>query len=221
MGYFQKLLNNITGRISAKRYTGIMDTGKLPGTKQATWGANDYLTANEISLYLNRAIALRAQKVAETEWYTQDAKGNKIENDPLINLMYKPNKVFTGSEFWALYQKYYDLVGEVYIYVVRNKNFENFKDKNTPVTEMHLLMPTAVKPYFKSDGTPEKYEVKSGAETKEYKPEEIIYIHNPNPKYPLRGMSLVSAGVHAIQTETQINQYHSPHTPVCQNLIGR
>lgn len=205
MGYLKNFLNKITNGVTAKRYTGIMDTGTLPSTKQTVWGATDYLTANEISLYLNRAIDKRAEKVAETEWYMTDERGNRIENDPLINVLYKPNKVFTGREFWKLYQKYYDLVGEVYIYVERSTDFVT-SEKNI---SLHLILPTTVKPVFNHDGTAQKYEVKTGTTTIEYKPEEIIYIHNPNPKTPLRGMSLIQAGVHAVQTEVQINQYQS------------
>lgn len=206
MSYLKNLLNKITEPIRAKRYTGILDTGTLPSAKQTKWDASEYLNANEISLYLNRAIDKRAEKVAETEWYTTDKAGNKIEEDELINLLYKPNRVFTGREFWKLYQKYYDLIGEVYIYLEKGREFG---DKELKIIGLHLLLPTTVKPYFNADGSAQKYEVKTGTETKTYKPDEIVYIHNPNPKQPLRGISLVATGIHAVQTEVRINQYQA------------
>lgn len=207
MSYLKNLFNKITAPIFAKKYTGIFDTGSsLPSSKQTVWDGSDFLNANEISLYVNRAIDKRAEKISEIEWYITDAKGNRIENDPLIDLLYKPNKVFTGREFWKLYQKYYDLVGEVYIYVERNREFG---EKEKRPTALHLLMPTAVKPVFNADGSVQKYELKAGSVTKDYLPEDIIYIHNPNPKNPLRGISLLAAGVNSIQTEVRINQYQS------------
>ncbi len=203
MGKIQNFIKSVGARLSAKRYLGIL-TGGLPVSTR-NWNGNDYLNAIEVSLYTNRAIAKRADKVGEIEFILKDKAGNEIENDPVLELLYRPNKVFTGSDFWKLYQKYFDAVGEVYILVERNREiFENAK-----VTGLHLLMPTCVTPRFNADGSIEKYEYRSSNSTIDYKPEQIIYIHNPDPKNPLRGQSLLKAGVAAIQTETQISTYHS------------
>ena len=203
MGIFQNFFKTL-GSMRTKKYLGFLP-GNLPVNSQ-NWGGNDFLNANEISLYVNRAIAKRADKVGEVEFLLQDAKGNEIENDPLIDLLYRPNPVFTGRQFWSLYQKYYDLVGEVYILVESNREiFEVGRN----ITGLHLLIPTCVTPKFGLDGKPESYEYQTTGDAIKYLPSQILYIHNPNPKSPLRGMSLLKAGVNAIQTETQISTYHS------------
>jgi HK97 family phage portal protein len=196
-------IKNISDRFRAKRYLGFM-SGNLPVSSRS-WGSNDFLNALELSLYTNKAIGKRADKVGEIEFVLEDAKGNTIEKDPLLDLLYKPNKLFSGIDFWKLYQKYYDTIGEVYIMLESERQI--FEAKH--ITAMHLLIPTAVKPYFNKDGSPEKFVYSTSDATVEYKPEQIIYIHNPDPKSPLRGQSLLKAGVAAIQTEIQVSSYHS------------
>jgi len=199
----RNFFRTIGNAFRAKRYLGLL-TGALPVNARA-WGSSDFLNALEISLYTNRAIAKRADKVGEIEFVLKDAKDNEIENDPILDILYKPNKLFSGADFWSLYQKYYDAVGEVYILLESDRQI--FEAKR--ITAMHLLVPTSVTPHFNSDGTAEKFVYRTNSSTVEYKPEQIIYIHNPDPKSPLRGQSLLKAGVNAIQTETQISTYHS------------
>lgn len=199
----RNFFKTIGNTFRAKKYLGILP-GNLP-TNTKNWGGSDFLTANEISLYTNRAISKRADKVGEIEFVLKDKAGNEIENDPVLELLYKPNKLFSGTDFWKLYQKYYDIVGEAYILIERNR--EIFEGAKT--TGLHLLIPTLVTPKLGADGMIEGYEYRTAEKTITYKPEQIIYVHNPDPKHPLRGQSLLKAGVAAIQTETQIASYHS------------
>jgi len=200
---FRNFFKSIGDQVRAKKYVGIIH-GNLP-IGSTKWGSSDFLNALDASLYVNRAIAKRADKVGEIEFLLQDAKGKKIENDPLLSLLYKPNKVFTGRQFWSLYQKYYDAVGEAYILIESSREIFDAKK----VSAMHLLNPTMVEPKFDADGAPTGYTYKTNSGEITYRPEQIIYIHNPDPKHPLRGQSLLKAGVTAIQTETQIGAYHS------------
>jgi HK97 family phage portal protein len=204
MGYFQNLAKKISERATAKSYIGIMGDA-LPKASSQAWGGSEFLDAMEVSLYTNRAISKRADKVGEIEFLLRDEKGNTIERDALLDLLYKPNSVFTGPQFWGLYQKYYDGVGEVYIYVERATEFGEGKK----VKALHLLNPTNVTPHFTSTGEIEKYTYKTGAKDVEYTKDDVLYVHNPDPKNPLRGVSLLKAGMSAIQTETQIATYHS------------
>jgi HK97 family phage portal protein len=195
---------SIGERVTAKRYIGILP-GALPmNTKH--WGGNEFLSALDVSLYTHSAINKRADKVGEIQFVLKDAKGNDIENDPVLEILRKPNKVYTGPQFWKLAQIYYDTVGEVYILIDGNR--EIFERKKN-IAGLHLLIPTLVTPKFNADGTPSGFEYKTTESTVTYKPEQIIYIFNPDPKHPLRGQSLLKAGIHAITTETQISQYHA------------
>lgn len=186
----------------AKKYLGIISDGLPTNTK--AWGAAEFLNANEISLYTNRAIAKRSDKVGEIQFVLRDDNDKEIKKDPLLDLLKKPNKVFTGPQFWGLAQKYYDLVGMVYLLLDSER--EIFSEKK--ITAIHLLIPTLVKPIYK-DGELVEYEYKTSEKTFKYPPDRVIYVHNPDPKQPLLGVSLLQAGVNAISTETQISTYHS------------
>ena len=197
------LLKTIGGIFRAKKYLGIVSDSLPQNTK--TWAGSDFLNANEISLYTNRAISKRSEKVGEIEFVLHDSAGKEIKNDALLDLLKNPNQIFTGPQFWGLAQKYYDLVGEVYILLSSER--EIFEAKK--ITGLHLLIPTLVKPVYGPDGKVSKFEYKTSDKTIEYNPDQIIYVHNPNPKMPLRGVSLLQAGINAISTETQISTYHS------------
>lgn len=197
----------------AKRYLGLLPGG-LPSNPRA-WSDGSFLTAFEISLYVNKALTKRADKVSEIEFILKDKKDDEIEDDPLLELLKKPNPAFTGAEFWGLAQNYYDIFGEVYILKDNSAKpfereiFDDDGNKPSKVKALYLLFPHEMTPHFDGFGNPQKYVKKSGNGEVEYKPEQIIYIRRPNPRQPLRGMSLLKAGVMAIQTETQISAYHS------------
>jgi len=211
MGISQ-FIKNIGGQVRAKKYLGILPTS-LPANSR-NWAQGDFLTANEISLYVNKAIAKRADKVSEIQFVLHDAKGNKIEKHPLLDLLALPNGVFTGQQFWKLWQIYFDLIGETYISVESTNRAisadpERLFDPKK-ITALHLLIPTFVKPIYNKDtGLVEKYQYQNSSVSVEYDPSEIIYTHNPDPKSPMRGVSLLKAGINAISTEAQISTYHS------------
>ncbi|RKZ11061.1 phage portal protein [Candidatus Fermentibacteria bacterium] len=193
----------LSARINAKKYVGILHGGVPVNSR--TWGSTDFMKAYDISLYTNRAISKRADKVGEIEFLLQDKKGDEIKDDPIFALLNKPNKVFTGPQFWSLYQKYMDLVGEAYIYM--RSESEIFEPKR--VTEIHLLMPTAVTHQKNKETGELEFKYSTGNTTVTYSQDEIIYVRNPDPKNPLRGQSILQAGINAIQTEIQISTYHS------------
>lgn len=204
MGRIQNLLKQINP-FNKKGYNGFFSSN-LPESSGA-WGSNQYLDANELSLYLNRAIAKRSEKVSEIEFVLRDDKG-EIINKPndLLDLLYKPNNVYpSGRQFWKLFQIYYDLIGEAYIFIERAGEFGESKK----ITGLHLLVPTSMKPVYGDQGKVEKYEYTTPSKTIEYKPEQILFMFNPNPKMPLRGVSLIKAGIAAISTEIDIGTYHS------------
>lgn len=187
--------------ISRKSYWGIIPS-IVPGGKY-NWNATEFLKANEISLYTNKAIEKRAEKVGQIQFVLK--KGDKeITEDPRLDILYRPNKYFTGAEFWALHQKYKDLTGEAYIYMVRDsKLFETGK-----VKELHLLRPDLVEHvYDQKTGELIKFVYQPNGSRIEYKPEEIIYSFRPNPLDQRRGVSLIKAGVRTIETDRQISEY--------------
>lgn len=205
MASIRDIFNKTIGRVTGKRYLGLLP-GNLPVNTQS-WGADQFLNAQEISLYVNRALNKRAEKVSEIEWLLRDSRGDEIEKHPTLDVLKKPNKAFTAFEFWKLYQIYYDVVGEVYL--LKDANREIF-EPSAKLSALHFLIPTYVTPHFdKRTGEPTKYVYKTPETETEYRPEQVLYVRNPNPRQPLRGVSLLKAGVPSIQTEMQISAYHS------------
>jgi len=206
MSNFSNLLNKAIEQMKAKKYVGLL-SNSLP-ILNTNWSKGDFLKANEISLYLNRALSKRAEKVSEIEFVLKDKNDKEILNDPLFDLLYKPNKVFDGPQFWGLWQKYYDIIGETYIYKEKAKGGFGVKSK---VIGLHLLRPDLVEKVADeaNPGTFKEFIYHTGNKDITYQADEIMYRHNPNPSSPLSGMSIVQAGITTILTETQINEYHA------------
>lgn len=200
-------LKSKIGGIFKKSSDSLFSTlSTLPISKfKKHWSGADFLGAYEISLYANKAINKRAEKVGEIQF--ELTKGdNPIEKHEILDLLSKPNESFTGSEFWSLYQKYFDIYGEVYILL----DAEPRMGGKTRVNEMHLLNPPQVKPFFnKQTGEVSKVEYNTAEGTATYTGDQIIYSHNPSPNNPLRGESLLKAGISQIQTGANIDEYHS------------
>lgn len=169
--------------------------------------ASDFLAYNEASLYVNRAIDTRAEKIGEVKFVLK--KGDKvIEDNEFLNLLNKPNKFHTGKQFWKLYQKYYDITGSAYILKVGKK--PELFEKNTKIEELHLLRPDCVTIKYNETNTDiVSFEYKNGDKTFVYSADQVIYSFNPDPMNPLIGASLLKAGVRAIETEIQIAEYQN------------
>lgn len=166
---------------------------------------SDFLTAYEISLYVNRALDIRARKVGEIE-FTLNQGDKVIENHEITDLLVKPNHAFTGSEFWGLYQKCMDIFGEVYLL----KDSELRMGGKTKINQLHLLKTYAVKPFFDEEtGELLKIEHRTDKKTEMIKGDQIIYAHNPDPRNPIRGESRLRAGMRQIETGVQIDEYQS------------
>lgn len=170
------------------------------------------LTYNDISLYVNRGIDKRAEKVSEIQFVLKKRGTDDVveetdkEAKKIYDLLNRPNKFMTGKQFWKLAQQYKDLTGAAYILKVTNKP-ELFK--NDEVTELHLLRPDLVTVNLneeKTDILNFTYKPEGGKEVT-YTKEQIIYAYNPDPMYPFKGASILKAGIRAMDTELQLSEY--------------
>lgn len=189
---------------STKSLFGILSSGSFD-TKDYT--KQNGLTLNELSLYLNKAIGKRSDKVGQTE-FTLMRGETPVKDHWVLDLLQKPNKLFTGFQFWRLYQQYKDLCGKVYILKVSNRELFSTEAK---VTELHLLMPLNVKENFdetKNEIVSYTLRRNDGSEVT-YEANQIIRSINPNPRAPLQGMSIIQAGLKAISTEIQLEDYQA------------
>lgn len=194
-----------------KRKTNDLSTGLFFSKKDSIGYANktasDFLGYNEASLYVNRAIETRAEKIGQVQFVLK--KGDKvIEDHKLLNLLNKPNSFHTGKQFWKLYQKYYDITGSAFILKVGKK--PELFEKNDDVQELHLLRPDLVKIIYNERNTAiTGYEYTANGKTITYTADQVIYSFNPDPMSPTQGASLLKAGVRAIETELQIADYQN------------
>lgn len=176
------------------------------------WTKSKGLTFYQTSLYLNRAINKRADKVGEIEFVLKQ-KNAVISND-WADLLNKPNKNQPGYRFWKLYQKYKDVFGEAYILKVEGENTKIF-DKNKAVgkkapAELRLLEPFAVTKKYNADKTDiVSFDYSYNGVKQTYLPDQIIYSFNPDPKNQLEGESLISSGLRSLEVETQANEYQA------------
>jgi|GEM_PF-2556154 len=203
---FENLQKTIKDAFSRKTLNSL--DGILPfkmGAYKNRWDGSNYLEAYEISLYANKCIEKRAEKVSEIDFKLM--KGEvEIKNNKLMEVLYKPNKIQSGREFWGLFQKYKDIFGEVYILIDGDISITGDKRVNA----MHLLRPDKVKPFFSEQtGEITKVEYQTASGTSTYQSNQIVYHNRPNPRNPLRGVSLLAAGVRSIETGVQIDEYHA------------
>ncbi len=205
MSYLGDLYKKASSFVNAKSYVGMLPGG-LPSSTR--WGTNDFLNALDISLYTDRAIAKRSEKVGEIEWVVKDKSGEPILGHKILDLLNYPNQYFSGAKFWGLYQTYYDAIGVSYI--VKDVGTRSFSTGAERIDALHLLRPDLVTPIFNADNSQIlRYEYRLNGNVVAYDAAQVIMIFNPDPKKPLSGRSLLKSGIQSIQTEVQISAYHA------------
>jgi HK97 family phage portal protein len=196
------ILNKISNIFKRKSGTmSIWDESKwhnLFGVK------NNKASYFEKSAVVYSCVNKRAEKVSQTNFYITTPQGKEKESK-ILNLLYKPNKFQSKSEFFYLYQAQRDLYGVAYIYIL--------KTGNTPL-ELHLLTPTNVKPVFNhEEGQIDHYIYKKNINEKQsevrYEADEIIACYNPNPLAYLKGLSPLDPAGLSIDTDEQLSLYHN------------
>lgn len=166
------------------------------------------LNIHEISLYLNKGINKRGEKVGQVQF--QLFKGDKkITNHWVLDLLSRPNKLQTGEQFWKLASIYKDVTGFALIKKVSNDAV--FKD-NQKVSSLELLNPMGVTMVLNAQKTKIELfrytDVNSGI-SEDIQLDNLIYWYNPDPKNILQGISLFTAGIRSIDTENQLLEYHN------------
>jgi len=199
------IFKDIAGLIRGKSQGGFI-VGGLPANG-SSWNGKDFLSAADISLYTDKAVMKRREKVGEIQWVVKDDRtGDTIEDHDILRILNHPNDHFDGFKFWSMWQGYYDYIGEAYI-VIEMGEREIFEPKN--MQALHSLVPTKVTTKWNVDGTVSAYEYQTRTRKLHFLPEQVIRVINPDLKNPMVGRSLIKSGVQSIQTEIQIGAYHA------------
>lgn len=206
MSFFDKALNLIRGKGYGDVIMPNWDSLDIVQNGQSLRRTEtDFLNYNRLTLYLNRAINKRAEKVGQVEW--QVTKGESVlEEHPILDVLRRPNKYHTGRQFWRLYQKYLDITGHVFLY--KYSQSRNLFDPKS--YELHLLRPDCVEIIW-SNGEIVGYKYRHAVtgNVTQFEVDEVLYYFNPDPLKPLEGESLLQAGIRQIDTENQLAEYHS------------
>ncbi|MCX6785930.1 MAG: phage portal protein [Candidatus Komeilibacteria bacterium] len=202
-----QILKTIKNFFKAKSYTGLINDWS--GEEQA-WDGKNFLTAYKSSLPLNRALNKRAEKVSEIEFILRRGEQvlDKADNNPWLQLLRRPNQFLSGRQFFHLYQRYFDLWGEVYIWK-QPKDGRAFNEAKS-IEALHLFNPTTMS-YVVDDsqGITKYIRRLPNSREQEYTPDEIIRDFNPSMDSPLKAESLILSGIKAISTEIQLAEYQA------------
>lgn len=166
------------------------------------------LSLYEKSLYVNKAISKRADKVGQVKFVLKGKNGKEVEWNQWLQLLDKPNEFQSGDQFWRLAQKYLDIVGACYI-LKKNGSGGIFGTKQIPTSLEHLRADN-VEVLLNQEGNQILgFNYYNGLTPTKYTTDEVIYLYNPDPRNPLLGESLIASGIRSIETEVAIGEYHA------------
>lgn len=133
-------------------------------------------------------VAVCVDKIAETmsgiplqlKRYDADGEDEEIFDHPIIDLLDKPNGVMTGRDLIYFLIAHEEIVGQAFL----------LQDKENDPTQIFPLPPANVKVILNKENTEVTgYKYSIGTFTREYKPEEIVFLKYPNTANPLKGKS--------------------------------
>jgi HK97 family phage portal protein len=164
------------------------------------WSRTDLL--KQYTRYVYTVVSAIAEESAKIELIAKKevAGGAKVvvENNPLLQLLKKPNEDTSQFQFLEMHFTLMKLAGESFWYLPLGKRTKQPK-------EIFLLRPDLVEVAVDTKdpkGLVTGYVLQKPDGTKvTFKKEEVIHFKTPNPLNPYRGMGTVSASKTYIQTE--------------------
>ena len=166
----------------------------------------DGLNWNETSLYLNKGISKRAEKISQTEFIIKNVKDDKVNTTHwLNNLLSRPNNYQTGNIFWKLASIYHDTTG---FCVIEKINNNSVFPENAIITELYILNSMGIVINYEKNDIENRiksftYTEPISGNSREVPFENTIYWVNPNPKNPLEGISILKAGMQALVADRE------------------
>ena len=161
------------------------------------------------SLYLFIGVSMIRETVSSIplELYRMKNAAGEVEeifDDPILDLIERPNNRQTQKEFWKLAVAYYLLSGEAFWYLE--------KGENTGVpTAMANMRPDFVEIVL----SPDKKEIiayefmQSNGQTVKLPADSVLHIKNIDPLNPIRGIGVVRPATTRILTEHEASKYQA------------
>lgn len=144
----------------------------------------------------------RATGLATIDFKLYEKKGNNVEevlSHEILELLYRINPQQTKFDFMQLSVIYLDLFGVSPWYVHREVEGGN-------PTQMYLLRPEYLKMKTDKQGQAVGYKYQIGTFVKEFSADEIMYLKNPNPADPTKGMGIIESVRGTVLNEDYITQ---------------
>lgn len=179
----------------------------LNGTENPFDAQNLHAFKRSLYLFIGVSMIRESASGIPLELYRvidKDGNTEEIYDDPVLDLLGKPNDRQTQKEFWKLAISYYLLAGETFWYL----------EKATPTsfpTAMVNLRPDYVTVLLSPDRrTIVAYEFnQSDGTTVKLPPDSVLHIKNIDPTNPLRGIGVVRPATHRIVTEEEAAKYQA------------
>lgn len=161
------------------------------------------------SLYLFIGVSMIRETVSSIplELYkitNKDGETEELLDDPLLDLLMRPNEQQTQKEFMKLAVAYYLLAGETFWYLERTS-------PTADPTAVVNLRPDNVEIVFSADKTRiVAYEfAKDNGEIIKLRPEDVLHIKNIDPVNPIRGVGVVRPATQRIITEKEAAKHQA------------
>jgi len=214
MNILQKIKGYITKSSSE---VGVLYQSTNLKSSNKSWKAIDFFNAYEQSIYFSKAIDKRAEKVGEIIWQLKKGiKGDVVDDHDFLDLLNNPNPLYAaGSEFWKMWQKYYDLAGVTYLYIDTEIDFLAELTRptyNYKKTKLWLLEPTNVEVIVEKDTKSilrYKYTDPQTGQVKAIDASQVIRTYNHSLKNQLTESITVVSGSKTIYIDNELSTYQS------------
>jgi HK97 family phage portal protein len=137
-------------------------------------------------------------------------EAQKIEVHEVLDLLYKPNKFQTKTEFMMLYAYQMKLSGEAFIRIFR---------ENNKITELMLVEPKSVEVKIKNGEIIYRISKKDGTYI-ELTTFEIVHIKTPDPENNLRGLGIMRALKYPMIADIKASRYQAKNLENSGQLDG-
>jgi len=179
-----------------------------------------YLNAIKIP-WVNAVCTKRAHAFAKNGWDLIDEKEKMLDNpdDPLLQLMERPNSLQSGFQFRELGQMYLFLTGNCYISLEQ-------RDGDGKPRELYLPNPSRMMVALKGSGEVKGYVYDPSGQTGAgflripYDVDEIIHRKLPNPTDDHYGLGLIEAGEQLLETVVAMGDHELGYWRSGGRIIG-